>query len=165
MSKNATRINTLKAHAVLAELQEQARYERNPTLFEADNDLLPGVHQISNHKATPLEQLQARVAKLEAQANHIGDINKMAPPQVATDDELAKTWNTSYVGDCAFNAANRAIYNLGIEHGQAGSPKPPSLKEQALKALERQSVRSIPSLVSNNDCDTIRRALEALPND
>jgi hypothetical protein len=44
-------------------------------------------------------------------------------------------------------------------------PKPPSLKEQALKALERQSLRSISSLVSNNDCDTIRRALEALPND
>jgi hypothetical protein len=44
-------------------------------------------------------------------------------------------------------------------------PKPPSLKEQALEALERQSIRSIPSLVSNDDCDTIRRALEALPND
>ena len=41
-------------------------------------------------------------------------------------------------------------------------PKTPSLKEQALEALERQSVRSIPSLVSNNDCDTIRRALEQL---
>jgi len=44
-------------------------------------------------------------------------------------------------------------------------PKPPSLKEQALEALERQAIRSVPSLVSNNDCDTIRRALEALPND
>jgi hypothetical protein len=41
-------------------------------------------------------------------------------------------------------------------------PKPPSLKEQALKALERQSTRSVPSLASTNDCDTIRRALEAL---
>ena len=44
-------------------------------------------------------------------------------------------------------------------------PKPPNLKEQALEALERQAIRSVPSLVSNNDCDTIRRALEALPND
>jgi hypothetical protein len=41
-------------------------------------------------------------------------------------------------------------------------PKPPSLKDQALEALERQTIRSIPSLVSNNDCDTIRRALEQL---
>jgi hypothetical protein len=44
-------------------------------------------------------------------------------------------------------------------------PKPPSLKELALEALKRQSTRSIPSLVSTNDCDTIRKALEALPND
>ena len=55
---------------------------------------------------------------------------------------------------------------------EAGNPlraarrlKPPSLKEQALAALKRQEIRSIPSLVSANDCDTIRRALEALPND
>jgi len=41
-------------------------------------------------------------------------------------------------------------------------PGPPSLKEQALEALERQAIRSVPSLVSNNDCDTIRRALEQL---
>ena len=47
----------------------------------------------------------------------------------------------------------------------ARRPKPPSLKEQALKALERQSTRSVPSLASTNDCDTIRLALEALPND
>ena len=47
----------------------------------------------------------------------------------------------------------------------ARRPKPPSLKEQALEALKRQSTRSVPSLVSTNDCDTIRRALEALPND
>ena len=40
--------------------------------------------------------------------------------------------------------------------------KQPSLKEQALEALKRQSTRSVPSLVSTNDCDTIRRALEQL---
>jgi hypothetical protein len=47
----------------------------------------------------------------------------------------------------------------------ARRPKPPSLKEQALAALKRQSTRSIPSSVAAEDCDTIRRALEALPND
>ncbi len=45
----------------------------------------------------------------------------------------------------------------------ARRPQPPSLKEQALAALKRQSTRSVPSLVSTNDCDTILRALEALP--
>jgi hypothetical protein len=43
-------------------------------------------------------------------------------------------------------------------------PKPPSLKEQALEALERQCLRSISPLVSTSDLDTIRRALEALPD-
>ena len=47
----------------------------------------------------------------------------------------------------------------------ARRPKPPSLKEQALEALKRQSTRSVPSLASTNDCDTIHLALEALPND
>jgi hypothetical protein len=52
--------------------------------------------------------------------------------------------------------------NLAADLLAARRPKPPSLKEQALKALKRQSTRSIPSLVSNNDLDTIRRALEQL---
>ncbi len=41
----------------------------------------------------------------------------------------------------------------------ARRPKPPSLKEQALEALERSSTHA------DGDRDTIRRALEALPND
>jgi hypothetical protein len=47
----------------------------------------------------------------------------------------------------------------------ARRPKPPSLKEQAMEALERQCLRSISPLVSTSDLDTIRRALEALPDD
>ena len=47
----------------------------------------------------------------------------------------------------------------------ARRPKQPSLKEQALEALERQCLRSISPLVLTSDLDTIRRALEALPND
>jgi hypothetical protein len=46
----------------------------------------------------------------------------------------------------------------------ARRPKPPSLKEQALDALEL----FIPFIESENkraEADTIRRALEALPND
>jgi hypothetical protein len=44
----------------------------------------------------------------------------------------------------------------------ARRPKPPSLKEQALAALKRQAVRSVPSLIATEDCDTIRKALEQL---
>ena len=39
-------------------------------------------------------------------------------------------------------------------------PKPPSLKEQALEAMHRNW-----NPHNNDDFDTIRRALEALPND
>ena len=53
MSNTATKVKTLKAHAVLTELQEQARYERNLSRFEADDDLLI---------ANPLDSAQARRA-------------------------------------------------------------------------------------------------------
>ena len=50
----------------------------------------------------------------------------------------------------------------------ARRPKPPSLKEQALAALreayEMANDRP-PEGISNDQIDTIRRALEALPND
>ena len=41
-------------------------------------------------------------------------------------------------------------------------PKPPSLAELALEALKRQAVRSVPSLVATQDCDTICTALKRL---
>ena len=49
---------------------------------------------------------------------------------------------------------------LGQRLRAARRPKPPSLKEQALAALQRaeEGWRPIP-----DDCDIIRRALEALP--
>lgn len=53
MSNNATKPRTLLAHAALAALQEQARYERNLSRFEADDDLLI---------ANPLDSAQARRA-------------------------------------------------------------------------------------------------------
>ena len=58
---------------------------------------------------------------------------------------------------------------IGCEHSVAWSsklraarrPKPPSLKEQALEALE-----TMPKLVGfESERDAVRRALEALPND
>ena len=45
----------------------------------------------------------------------------------------------------------------------ARRPKPPSLKEQALDALERYT--SGKTVLIDTSIDTIRRALEALPND
>jgi hypothetical protein len=62
-------------------------------------------------------ELRARVEALEAQANHIPDATKMVP--VATDEELRAAWNVPGTNLDAF----RAIYDLGVAHGQAGSQK------------------------------------------
>ena len=45
----------------------------------------------------------------------------------------------------------------------ARRPKPPSLKEEALEALEE--IGQVGSALVRSRSDTIRRALEALPND
>jgi len=79
----------------------------------------------SNLKGSLTSSTPPPVAKVTRDRDETGNYvivhDTATPPPVATDEELAKTWNTSYVGDSAFNAANRALYNLGIKHGQAGS--------------------------------------------
>jgi hypothetical protein len=90
---------------------------------------------MTNHKATQTDwvnvehsaiihaaeacilELRSRIEQLEAQANHIGDSNKIVPPPVATDEELKQTW----LQGATLTQGNRAIYNLGIKHGQASS--------------------------------------------
>lgn len=62
-------------------------------------------------------ELRARVMALEAQANHFVDVPKMVPPPVVTDEELQAIWDRS----SGFEQALHAIYDLGVEHGQAGS--------------------------------------------
>jgi hypothetical protein len=47
------------------------------------------------------------------------------------------------------------------EHRAWRRPKPPSLKEQALTALTRYTTGE--TILTNDSVDTIRRALEALP--
>jgi hypothetical protein len=104
------------------------------------------------------------------------------PPElVAQWTDKAEHWEGSYEIDIATQAAQWgadqeleaccewvkkvAIVQIAENLRAARRPKPPSLKEQALEALERQCLRSISPLVSTSDLDTIRRALEALPND
>jgi len=53
MSTAPTKVKTLQAHIILAELKEQGRYERSLARFNADDDLL---------LANPLDSAQARRA-------------------------------------------------------------------------------------------------------
>jgi len=62
-----------------------------------------------------LLELRARVEALEAQANHPELPDSSTPPPVATDKELTEAW----LQGATFTQGNRAVYNLGIKHGQA----------------------------------------------
>jgi hypothetical protein len=63
-------------------------------------------------------ELRARVAKLEAQASNYPAIpDSSTPPPVATDEELDKIWNF----EDTWKGGTRALYNLGVAHGQARS--------------------------------------------
>jgi hypothetical protein len=52
-----------------------------------------------------------------------------------------------------------------IDLRNARRPKPPSLKEQALTALHAIATGANDTREQHQDFDTIRKALEALPND
>jgi hypothetical protein len=72
-----------------------------------------------SHSACLLE-LRARVEALEAQASNYPAIpDSSTPPPVATDEELRETWDTA--PGSTFVASRRAIYNLGVTHGQSRS--------------------------------------------
>jgi hypothetical protein len=60
---------------------------------------------------------------------------------------------------CEWLMTNRQVLSASAL-GAARRPKPPSLKEQALEALDRMD-----QLPTFQDMHIIRRALEALPND
>jgi hypothetical protein len=65
-----------------------------------------------------LLELRARIEQLEAQASNYPAIpDSSTPPPVATDEELNKIWNV----EDTWQGSLRAVYNLGIEHGQASS--------------------------------------------
>jgi hypothetical protein len=62
------------------------------------------------------------VQSLESQAgNYQGILDGSTPPSVATDEKLWSLWANRPSGPLSAPAALRAIYNLGIEHGQARS--------------------------------------------
>jgi hypothetical protein len=94
-----------------------------------------------------LPQLLARVEALEAQANHSPGATKMVPPPVATDEELKAIWNVPGTSLEAF----RAIYNLGIEHGQARSRKVAEPAPVAVGLVERVKLAIDSALYDEDD--------------
>jgi len=115
-------------------------------------------------------ELRARVEALEAQGSNYPAIpDSSTPPPMATDEELLEIWNSERPSRGW--VARRAIYDVGVAYGQARAARraaPPSLKEQAIAELEKVDMLWDTGEFSQNaldSLDTIRRALEALPND
>ena len=101
---------------------------------------------------TPFEMVEEWARMLEYHRDE-QVFNKIA--QWGADQELEA---------CAtYIAINWKLSLLSDELICARRPKPPSLKEQALDAL--REAESSGCLYVNGRSDTIRRALEALPND
>jgi hypothetical protein len=86
--------------------------------FKATPEQWKSTEEYGTFACACILELRSRIEQLEAHANHIGDINKMVPPPVATDEELSETW---YKAPGERMNRFRAIYNLGIKHGQASS--------------------------------------------
>jgi hypothetical protein len=108
-------------------------------------------------------ELRARVEALEAQSNHIPDATKMVPPTVATDEELHKIWNFKDT----WKGSLRALYNLGVAHGQASSrevaePAPVAGQMAELVADLRRMASQAFAACQFNDGETLTRAANTL---
>jgi len=107
-----------------------------------------------------LLELQARIEQLEAQARNYPEIpDSSTPPPVATDEELKQTW----LQGATLTQGHRAVYNLGIEHGQAGSREvadPAPVAEDMAELVADLRIMATWALSANqfSDGETLTRA-------
>ena len=101
----------------------------------------------------PLELIQEWACMLEHRSD--ADVFTKAV-QWGSDQELE-----ACCAEVSWNG-NKA---LAVELRTRRRPKPPSLKEQALTALHAVATGANDTREQHQDLDTIRKALEALPND
>ena len=107
----------------------------------------------NQHPITPPPEL---VYEWKTQASHCGNTTAViqAIARWGADQELEA---------CVELTRDNDGYDAALGLRAARRPKPPSLKEQALYALDAAEYSDCLHL--NGLGDTIRRALEALPND
>jgi hypothetical protein len=108
----------------------------------------------NQHPITPpFELIEEWVCMLE----HRSDANVFTKAvQWGADQELE--------GCCMWITREKSVITAE-ELGIARRPKPPTLKEQALTALHSVATGANDTREQHQDLDTIRKALEALPND
>lgn len=84
---------------------------------------------------------------------------------LAQQEPVPAPVDLSHLSDEEFAAlAPQGYYGVNDEPEAVRRPKPPSLKEQALEQLDGIATVFLVSHGGNLVCDTVRRALEALPD-
>jgi hypothetical protein len=93
-------------------------------------------------------------------SNHKTTPEQIVPPPVATDEELENTWYKTTGG--TFRDSRRAIYNLGVAHGQASSREVAELRTE----LERERIRlAVCGVVAKADTpESAKRARDMHPD-
>ena len=114
---------------------------------------------MDKHSITPPPELVQQWATVNG--THYEDLATLCR-QVAVQ---AAQWGADQeLQACCHCFARDLRESLALELRARRRPKPPSLKEQALKTLQRLSKDGFPcNYQEDSDWDTIRRALEALP--
>jgi hypothetical protein len=94
--------------------------------------------------------------------------HKEAPPGTCPDTRILIARAAQWGADQELEACcewTQGYAECGDSLRAARRPKPPTLKEQALKTLQRLSKDGFPcNYQEDSDWDTIRRALEKLPD-
>ena len=106
-------------------------------------------------------ELRARVEALEAQVRNYPETpDNSTPPPVAADEELLKIWNSERA--CRPWVSRRAIYDLGVAHGQASSREVAELRTE----LERERIRlAVCGVVAKADTlESAKRARDMHPD-
>jgi hypothetical protein len=137
---------------------------------------------MADYRAQRLAKILADYERFTAHSNPMTDNNLIPPPelvnqwwdeahQTAKYDEpiglLVATRAAQWGADCELDACCEWLKLEGHEHEHealfaARRPKPPSLKEEALAALDDAIMRG-DCITISDALPTIRRALEALP--
>ena len=110
----------------------------------------------NQHPITPPPELVRQWRK----ASSTGELH-FSPQYLATQ---AARWGADQELEACVELLKAHGYKgKAIDLRNARRPKPPTLKEEALEALEE--IGQVGSALVRSRSDTIRRALEALPND
>jgi hypothetical protein len=117
----------------------------------------------NNHPITPSLELLKHWEDQHFDEGENYDVMLIQAYQAGADQQLEQA--AKWLDTCALFSEHLTITPSGDALRQAMRPKPPSLKELALEQLKSLEAVFLVTHGGNAKTESIRRALEALPND